>query len=315
MRLLGALEEGRYDFEGLKARVSEKRPPGTRSLRRYLSTLADAGFPWFFDRERGTYRFREGYGMRRLQLSANELLGVLTMRGLAQSLGRDLASSVDDATRKLIGIADRPSIGSAEKPAVRIVVSGLELDAERSAAFELLQKARRDARTVRFTYVDKRRKRSQRTVDPYGFVVSSGRAYLVGYDHTRGAKRVFALDGIGAARLGARRFELPADFDIEAFAAKSISGIMHTGEVQRITVRFSPVVAGAAKADRVVRDRTIDEREDGSVEITYEVADALELVRWTLRWGEEAEITAPPEVRAIARDVVAAIARRYDREP
>ena len=314
MRLLGALEEGCYGFEALKERVSREHPPSTRSLRRYLATLTAAGFPWHYDRESETYRFRAGEGMRRLNLSQEELLGVLTMRGLAESLGGSLASSVGEATRKLVGAADRRSTASAAKPAVRIQVPMLALDAERRATFDLLRKAQRDSQTVRFSYVDKRGRPSQRMADPYGFVVSGGRAYLIAYDHTRSAKRVFVLDSISSARSGARRFTAPADFDIEAFAARSISGIMHADEPTRVTVRFSPVVAAAAKADTVVRDRTISARADGSVDITYEVADAAELVRWTLRWGAEAEVISPPEVRAAARDVVRAIARRYARK-
>jgi predicted DNA-binding transcriptional regulator YafY len=236
------------------------------------------------------------------------------MRGLARSLGGELASSVDEATRKLVGAADRVTVTAAEKPAVRIHLSGMDLDPVRAATFDLLQKAQRDARTVRFSYVDKRGRKSERTVDPYGFVVSGGRGYLIGHDHLRAAKRVFALDAIAGARLGARRFQRPADFDIEAFAAKSISGIMHAEEPARVTVRFSSIVANAAKADHVVRDRSIAERDDGSVDITYDVADALELVRWTLRWGAEAEVIAPPDVRTAAKELVAAIAARYVNE-
>ncbi|MBV9102202.1 MAG: WYL domain-containing protein [Candidatus Eremiobacteraeota bacterium] len=313
LRLLAALEEGRYDFEALKHRVSPESPPGTRTLRRYLATLAEAGFQWEFDRATATYRFAEGATPRRLHLSAREVLGILLMRGLARSLGGELASSVDEATQKLVAVADRRTSAAAEHPSVRIHVSGMALDGPRAAAFELLQNAQRDSRTVRFSYVDKRGRTSERTVDPYGFVVSGGRGYLVGYDHLRSAKRVFALDGMTNVRSGARRFARPADFDLEAFAAKSISGIMHAEEPTRVTVRFSRVVANAAKADRVVKERSLVETNDGGVDITYEVADPLELVRWTLRWGAEAEVTAPPEVRAAAKSLVAAIATRYSR--
>jgi predicted DNA-binding transcriptional regulator YafY len=311
MRLLGAIEEGRHDFEGLRARVSDDRPPSTRSLRRYLAALADAGFPWYYDRDADRYRFREGYGMRRLHLSPRELLGLLTIRTMARSLGGNLASSIDEVTQKLIGVADRPTTASAVRPAVLIHVSGVTMDAERTKSFELLQAAQRDARTVHFAYVDKRGRRSKRKVDPYGFVVSGGRAYLVAYDHARSAKRVFALDGIDAPRLDPRRFEPPRDFNIEEFAAHSISGIMHADAPTRVTVRFSPVVANAAKADRVVRDRIFAERADGSVDITYDVDDRDELIRWTLRWGAEAEVVDPPAARAAARDLLAEIAARY----
>src|SRR4030081_1241450 len=59
VRLLNAIDEGRFTFEELKDQIADEKPPSTRTLRRYLSVLADAGFPWFFDRASGTYRFAE----------------------------------------------------------------------------------------------------------------------------------------------------------------------------------------------------------------------------------------------------------------
>ncbi|MBD5633266.1 MAG: hypothetical protein IAI49_02205, partial [Candidatus Eremiobacteraeota bacterium] len=73
LRLLAAIDEGRHTFEGLKTRLDPEQPPSTRSLRRYLATLAEAGFPWYYDRDTGTYVFERGYSLRRLELSGNEV--------------------------------------------------------------------------------------------------------------------------------------------------------------------------------------------------------------------------------------------------
>ncbi len=315
MRLLAAIEEGRSGFEELKARVSAEHPPSTRSLRRYLATLSQAGFGWLFDRTSGTYRFPAGRGMRRLHLSEPELQGLVAVRALAASLGGNLSSSVEAVAQRIAGVADRATTATTARPAMRIHLSDVALDPAQTKAFEALQRAQRESRTVHFTYVDKHQRRTERKVDPYGFVVSGGRAYLVGHDHARHARRVFALDGLTQQRLGVRRFEPPLDFDIEAFAARSISGIMHADQSVSVTVRFSPLVAGAAKAERIVRDRTVSEHADGSVDITYGVDDADELVRWTLHWGAEAEIVAPSDVRAAAGRLAREIAARYAHEP
>jgi predicted DNA-binding transcriptional regulator YafY len=104
---------------------------------------------------------------------------------------------------------------------------------------------------------------------------------------------------------------MPADFDIGAFAAGSVSGLMHAGESTRVVVRFSPVVARAAKAERVVRERTIEELPDGYAQIAYLIADADEFVRWTMKWGAEAEILEPPHVRALAAALASEILARY----
>lgn len=311
LRLLAAIDEGGHSLDGLKQRLDAERPPSTRTLRRYLATLAEAGFPWRFDRERGTYVFERGYSLRRLELSGNELFGLLALKGIATSLGGNIGASMDEVAEKLTRVADGKAARAAARPSVRVHLADPRLDGERSAIFDTLQRAQRDRQSVRFGYVDKAGKRSERHVDVYGFVVSGGRVYAVAHDRGRGAQRVFAIDNVSSARISPQRFTMPDDFDIEAFAASSVSGIMHADLITRVTVRYSPVVARAARADRVVRERTIRDRDDGGIEIDYDVSDPDEFVRWSLKWGAEAQIVAPPEVRARAAALAREIVRRY----
>ncbi len=313
LRLLTAIDEGKHSLEALKARLDPESPPSTRSIRRYLATLAEAGFPWYYDRDSGTYRFDDGYSLRRLELSGNELFGLLALKGIATSLGGNIGASMGEVTEKLTRVAGGAASQAATKTSVRVHLADPQLDPERSKYFELLQKAQRDRQSVRFAYVDKAGTPSERHVDVYGFVVSGGRVYVVAHDRGRGARRVFALDNIAGVRIAPQRFSLPDDFDIEAFAAASVSGIMSSGDLTRVTVRYYAVVAGAARADRVVRDRTIRELPDGAIEIDYAVADPSEFVRWSMKWGAEAEIVAPREVRAAAASLAHEIAARYDR--
>jgi proteasome accessory factor B len=311
LRLLSAIDEGRSSLEELKVRLDAERPPSTRTMRRYLAALHDAGFPWLYDRESGTYRFEHGYSLRRLELSGNEMFGLLALKGIATSLGGNIGASMDEVAEKLTRVADKSASRATAKSAVRVHLADPQLDSERAAYFETLQRAQRERQSVRFAYVDKTGRRSQRHVDVYGFVVSGGRVYAVAHDRGRGARRVFALDNVSGVRLAPQRYTLPDDFDIEAFAARSVSGIMHSGVVTSVTVRYSPVVARAARADRVVRERTIRERDDGGVEIDYAVEDPGEFVRWVMKWGAEAEVLAPRDVRAEAARLAADVASLY----
>jgi predicted DNA-binding transcriptional regulator YafY len=313
LRLLAAIDEGRSSFEELKRKVDEERPPSTRSLRRYLAELSAAGFPWFFDRATGTYRFEGGYSLRRLELSSSEMFGLLALKGIATSLGGTIGESMGEVSEKLARVAGRRSSGDGERSSVRVHMPDPHLDAERGAIFELLQRAQKDRQSVRFAYVDKAGKSSKRHVDVYGFVVSGGRVYAVAFDRGRGAMRVFAVDGISDVAMAPQRFTLPDDFDIEAFAAQSVSGIFHTDETTIVTMRFSPVVAKAARADRVVRERVVRERDDGSIEIDYTVADPLEFVRWAMKWGADGEILRPQSVRDQIAELSTNVASLYSK--
>jgi predicted DNA-binding transcriptional regulator YafY len=167
---------------------------------------------------------------------------------------------------------------------------------------------------VQFVYQDKEGNRSTREADPYGFIVSSGRIYCVAYDHARHDKRVFAIDNVSDVRVSAHTFNKPHDFDVEAFASDSISGVMHGGQATPVRVRFASRVAKAAVAARVVADRQIDRLDDGSVEIEYRVSDADELARWVLGWGSQAEVLGPPDVRNRVAALTRQIAEKYTNE-
>jgi predicted DNA-binding transcriptional regulator YafY len=311
VRLLSAIDEGRFTFEQLKEQIGEEKPPSTRTLRRYLSVLSDAGFPWYFERTTGTYRFAEGYSLRRLNLSQRELLGLVTLKRLGSSLGGTFATAIEETTQKLLRSSDRRTEVSVVNSSLAIRFGAVTLDAEVEGVFEQLQAAERERRRVAFGYTDKNGIRTQRRVDPYGFIVSAGRIYLVGYDHGRSDMRVFAVDNASEVTMTPQTFERPPDFNLEAYGANSVSGVHHADTVAEVTVRFSPVVAKAAAARTIARDQRVERRPDGGVDITYRVVDPLEIVRFALGWGVEAEVVAPDDARRAAGELVRAVAARY----
>jgi len=313
VRLLNAIDEGNHSFESLKDRIAEGgRRPSTRSLRRYLSILGEAGFPLHFDRASNTYRFAGGYSLKRLDLSNGELFGLVALRALGASIGGAIGSSIDEVTEKLVGTAGRGARmrANGESP-VTFRLSEIALDAQGEHAFATLSAAERASRSVRFSYRDKDGRRSTRTIDPYGFVINAGRIYCVGYDHDRRDKRTFAVDNVSAPDVLGNTFLKPPGFSIGEFAGGSISGVMHGEETTAVTVAFAARVAKAAIAARIVEDRRIERRSDGSALITYVVTDADELVRWVLGWGAQAEIVDPPEARARIASLAAEVAGKY----
>ncbi len=314
VRLLNAIDEGRFSFEQLKDRISEgEHRPSTRSLRRYLAVLADAGFPWYFDRAANTYRFSEGYSLKRMELSSSELFGLVALRAISASLGGAIGTYVDEVTDKIVGSSGS---GAKErlkaKPNVAFRLSEITLDEEGERIFGLLSSAERDSRCVSFTYQDKEGNRSKRIADPYGFIVNGGRVYCVAYDHDRRDKRVFAVDNVSELGVLAQTYTKPTNFSIEDFASNSISGVLHRNETTEVRVRFASRVAKAAIAARVVAERAIDRRHDGCVEITYNVANVDELARWILGWGAQAEVIAPASVRDSVRMLLAQICAKYE---
>jgi predicted DNA-binding transcriptional regulator YafY len=313
VRLLNAIDQGRHSFEDLKARLAEDgKRPSTRSLRRYLAILSNAGFPLYFDRAANVYRFSSGYSLKRLDLSSGELFGLVALRSLSASIGGTIGASIDDVAEKLVDSAGRSARARVEAGSpVAFRLSEIRLDQRGDRAFATLSGGERNSRSVRFSYLDKEGKPSTRTVDPYGFIVNAGRVYCVAYDHTRRDMRTFAVDSVSSPRLLARTFIRPQGFNVEAFAAGSISGVLHGRETTEVRVRFAARVAKAAIAARVLADSDVTQGDEGSVEIGYRVADVEELVRWVLGWGSQAEIVAPMTARSRIGELAKEIAAKY----
>jgi predicted DNA-binding transcriptional regulator YafY len=311
VRLLNSIDRGTHSFEDLKDRIAEGgRRPSTRSLRRYLAILANAGFPLYFDRAANAYRFAGGYSLKRLDLSSGELFGLVALRSLGASIGGTIGASIDEVAAKLAASAGRGArarVEAASPFAFRL--SEIHLDARGERAFALLSSAERNSRSARFTYRDKEGKSSTRTVDVYGFIVNAGRIYCVAYDHTRRDMRTFAVDSVSAPKVLARTFLRPNEFNVEEYAAASISGVLHADKTTAVRVRFAPRVAKAAIAARVVAERKVEQQPDGAVEIRYRVANVDELARWVLGWGTQAEILSPRAARtriaALAKEISA----------
>lgn len=142
-----------------------------------------------------------------------------------------------------------------------------------------------------------------RHVCPYSLVFAQGMWYLVASCDESQGLRFFRLDRIeSVARAGDERFELPADFSVDALIA---GGRMFQGEPpERMTVRYSPRIA-----------RWIAEREgkavaaDGSITLEHPLADRSWAVRHVLQYGPDAEVLAPESLRQEIAARLAALQR------
>src|SRR5260370_759493 len=82
------------------------------------------------DRRTGTYRFAEGYSLRRLNLSHRELLGLVTLKRLGSSLGGTFATAIEETTQKLLRSSDRRTEVSVEHTSLAIRFGEIAMDAE-----------------------------------------------------------------------------------------------------------------------------------------------------------------------------------------
>ena len=134
----------------------------------------------------------------------------------------------------------------------------------------------------------------KRKVDPYRLWYSDGAVYLIGLCHLRNRIRVFAVDRISLLDLTDEYFLLPQDFDFDEYVRHAFRVMIE--EPVTVKVRFDPPLA------RYVEERTWHPSQktrrlkDGSLLFEATVGGTLEIKRWVLSFGAQAEALEPPEL-------------------
>ncbi|PZS04568.1 MAG: hypothetical protein DLM69_01725 [Candidatus Chloroheliales bacterium] len=130
---------------------------------------------------------------------------------------------------------------------------------------------------------------------PWGYAF-----YIIAHSDLSGRVSVFKMERIQNAELSADTFTLPSDFDplIYLSSAWNIMGQDYVGQ-EPITVRlrFSPAVARRVKETRWHPTQQLTDLDDGSCEMTVQIAETLEMVPWIRGWANNVEVIEPPNVR------------------
>ena len=147
---------------------------------------------------------------------------------------------------------------------------------------------------------------AERPLQPWAVIEHQGRWYVVGFDLTRKAERLFRLDRIRAVRETGESFVDPGPVDLARFERDEL--FFPSGREQPITLRFQPGTAAWALSRWGQKARKL---RGGAVEIAIESAGPAYAVSLALGFAGEAEVIDPPSARAAMRDEVARTLARY----
>ena len=286
-----------------------------RTIWRDLSALQKAGFPLYDERagdgRRSLWKLEERFTLGLpVKLTLAETAALVMSRDLlrpagAGALGTALTSAFDKIGRVLSRDALRVLDQMRETIGVRAVGAKLQAPAAEHVALieqALLERRRLDMRYYSMSRDDETR----RQVDPYHLTVFEGGFYLVGYCHLRKSERIFAVERIRELKALAARFTVRPGFAADEYL-RHAWGIIK-GDIVPVKVIFSRSVA------RYIRDRLwhptqkLRELSDGRLELSLRVADTLEVRRFILGYGAQAEVVEPPSLREALRAEIAAAA-------
>ncbi|HEY4241975.1 MAG TPA: WYL domain-containing protein [Kofleriaceae bacterium] len=237
---------------------------------------------------------------RPLRLTAAEGCSLLLgMRALRESGIAPFDTAMQSAEQKLLKALGRDA-HEAESLAGSTVVTSIASNAEAAVASHLralVAAARRHQRVTIEYAAASRVQAERRAIDPYGVVHHAGEWYVVAFCHKRGDVRTFRIDRINALDDSPERFELPRDFDLEAYRRDRL--YVPSADSVNVHVELDALAVTRIGANWPVGEVTL--RDDGSAELLVDCDGFEWVIGWVLGLGRHAWIAGPPDARTAMR--------------
>ncbi len=175
--------------------------------------------------------------------------------------------------------------------------------------FDALAKAAAQRQQLELTYRKPGRSKSeQRVVDPYHLANINGEWYLFGFDQLRQDIRTFAPARIQRVTPTGKTFERSQKFSLEQRLRDSF-GVHSGAEQHEVVVRFNAAVADYVREKKWHESQALRELKGGGVELRLKLSSLMEIQRWILSWGGDAQVLAPAELAAAVRQAAEQILR------
>jgi predicted DNA-binding transcriptional regulator YafY len=284
----------------------------TRTIRRDLEALQEAGFPLFDEVHDGKRYWRlEQRAFKRLDetgFNLAELSALYFSRTLAEALAatpfqQDVRSAFDKLAAALTPgmrqFLDRLPLAIQAKadPGARAAATAAGPGhAARQGPFvaQLLDATLHHRRvSMRYHSFSSHREKTY-LVDPHRLVFAQSTLYLVAFVPEYEQLRTFSVDRILALSLTEDRFE-PQELSEDAFA-HSLG--VHEGAPQRVEIAFEPDIARYVKERIWHPSQDIQEQADGRVTLALTVSNDWALRSWILGFGPLARVVSPAELAA-----------------
>jgi predicted DNA-binding transcriptional regulator YafY len=282
----------------------------TRTIRRDLQALEEAGFPIFDDRSRDDGRTRwsiNGQAFKGLAagLTLSELCALYFSRTLVESLaGTPFRDDVGSAFDKLSAgltphmrqfLDQLPQVIAAKPDPMRRVTDDEE---RRQAIVARALEATLHHRQALLTYYSKSSERTKSyLVHPYRLAYAQGGLYLLAYVPEYGEVRTFAVERMQELSLQEERF-VPIEELGDAAFPNSLG--VHSGPAERVAIEFQPAVADYVRAREWHQSQTLAPAADGAMLMTLDVCLDQALRSWIMSFGPFARVVAP---ESLAREI------------
>ncbi|HJP72296.1 MAG TPA: WYL domain-containing protein [Candidatus Limnocylindria bacterium] len=284
----------------------------TRTVYRDINALdEELGVP-VFQAGRGRYGIDRKFFLPPLRLSVPEAIVLFLASRLIARWSDQYDAAVVSAFTKLADALPQPI--ARHVAATMLAIGEHDPNEPFTRSFSAVARGWAEGRVVEIDYDPGSAPRKTARVHPYFLEPDAAlrSVYLIGFDEAAGAMRTYKVERIRTATLTQDRYEIPRDFDPDAWLANSWGIWSSEGTpTVRIRLRFDASVAHRVREAVWHRSQELTELPDGGVELSVTVAGIVEIQPWILSWGAAVEVLEPSELRDAVAATVRSAAARY----
>ncbi len=305
-RLLALLSLLQMRREWTGQELANRLEVGPRTIRRDVDKLRSLGYPIeAAPGVAGGYRLGAGGELPPLLLDDSEAVAVAV--GLRTAASSAIAGIEETSVRALAKLEQvlpsrlRRRVSALSGATSAFAVEGPQIDPDMLSA---LATACRDGTRLRFTYVARDERTSQRHAEPCAVVHSGYRWYFVAFDLDRDDWRTFRIDRIrGRVRIAERgRVRTVPGGDPAAFVKQQLRSAFEEPDASPAQLRIGASATAIAK--RVPsRHATIEPDGEEACIVTSRGSWSRQFLLWMALLDEPLEVIGPPELRAVAESL------------
>src|SRR5437660_104832 len=291
----------------------------TKTIRRDLAALMEAGFPLYDERYDGKvyWRLNEEYkGLPLATLSLSETAALYFSKKLVVNLAappfsddiasafKKIESALPDRNIKFLDSLDTMISVRADAP------KDLE---HRKVTIRILMEAIGEEVKVKMDYysVHSQQKKTY-AIHPYRLMYFRGGLYLFAFVEEYKQIRTFAIERIESIDKTRESFEKPADFSVESYL-ESAFGVVKEDPFD-IEIIFNSAIAEYVRSRVWHPSQQVRELGGGRISMKMHVGGEFELVSWILSFGPSAVVVTPERLRLRVKEELARAAENYRKE-
>jgi proteasome accessory factor B len=286
----------------------------TKTIRRDLAALMEAGFPLYDERYEGKVYWRlsdEYKGLPLATLSLSETAALYFSKKLVVNLAAPpFDNDIQSAFKKIESALPERNIQFLDSIDSMITVRAdapKDFERHKQIIRDLMDAIGAEVRIRMQYYSVHSQQKKTYLIDPYRLLYYRGGLYLFAFVEEYRQIRTFAVERIESIEKTHETFEKPSDFSVETHL-ESAFGLVKEDPFD-VELIFNADVAEYVRSRVWHPSQQVREIGDGRIRMKLHVGGEFELGSWILSFGPSAVVVSPERLR---RRVEAELARALD---